>query len=390
MDLEEDSFLNPQTRNLLILDDMMSSAPKDSRINELFTEGSHHRNLSVITINQNLFYNKDPAQRRNCHYMVLFKNPIDKQQVMTLSRQMYPDNPQHLMRHFKEATEKPFAYLLIDLKPTTSESMRMRTDVFTNMSIKEDNPRTTFHLQESPREERTHLSSSYEIRIPTINKNYAKFYSPVDESMASCDDCGLVFESASDLQRHIKRWCPENDNRKRKLPLDDYEESPGKKSRVFQSDDYTMNHEDDSPNTSTEEAYFKRLRQKSITENETTWSEKVEKYQSNGMSQKQAEKKADDKMKETNFTTFLNLYGNTILNILDLEHGEIHGKVMKTIEKFLEKGYENIPAVQMTLRKYKHLLEEMMLETDDEETDDEDDEDDDYDDPESEEEENDE
>lgn len=108
------------------------------------------------------------------------------------------------------------------------------------------------------------------------------------------------------------------------------------------------------------------------------------------MSQKQAEKKADDKMKETNFTTFLNLYGNTILNILDLEHGEIHGKVMKTIEKFLEKGYENIPAVRMTLRKYKHLLEEMMLETDDEETDDEDDEDDDYDDPESEEEENDE
>ena len=108
MDLEEDSFLNPQTRNLLILDDMTSSASKDSRINELFTEGSHHRNLSVITINQNLFYNKDPTQRRNCHYMVLFKNLIDKQQVMTLSRQMYPFNHQHLMRHFKEATKKPF------------------------------------------------------------------------------------------------------------------------------------------------------------------------------------------------------------------------------------------------------------------------------------------
>jgi hypothetical protein len=64
MDLEEDSFLNPQTRNLLILDDMMSNTSKDPRINELFTEGSHHRNLSVIAINQNLFYNKDPTQRR--------------------------------------------------------------------------------------------------------------------------------------------------------------------------------------------------------------------------------------------------------------------------------------------------------------------------------------
>ena len=111
---------------------------------ELFTEGSHHRNLSVITINQNLFYNKDPTQRRNCHYRILFKYPIDKQQVMTLSRQMYPDNPHHLIRHLKEATEKPFGYLLIDLKPTTSESMRMRTDVLSNMFITDDNPKTTF------------------------------------------------------------------------------------------------------------------------------------------------------------------------------------------------------------------------------------------------------
>ena len=139
--------------------------------------------------------------------------------------------------------------------------------------------------------------------------------------MASCDDRGLVFESASDLQRHIKRWYPENGNRKRKLPLDHFKESPEKKSRFSQSDDYTMNHEDDSFNTSTEENYFKKLRQKSISENEDTWSEKVEKHQSSGLSRKEAEEKADDKMKETNLTTFLNLYGNTILNILDLEDG---------------------------------------------------------------------
>uniref|UniRef100_A0A8W8JMC9 Uncharacterized protein n=1 Tax=Magallana gigas TaxID=29159 RepID=A0A8W8JMC9_MAGGI len=82
MDLEEDLFLYPRTRNELILDDMMSSASKETRINELFTEGSHHKNLSVIAINQNLFYYKDPTQKRNCHYLVLFKNPIDKQQAM--------------------------------------------------------------------------------------------------------------------------------------------------------------------------------------------------------------------------------------------------------------------------------------------------------------------
>lgn len=136
LDLDQDSFIHPRTRNLVILDDLMSTTSKDSRINELFTEGSHHRNLSVIAINQNLYYNKDPTQRRNCHYMVLFDNPVDKQQIMTLSRQMYPENSQHLLRHFKEATSKPYGYLLVDLKPTTPEHLRMRTDIMNTIKPK--------------------------------------------------------------------------------------------------------------------------------------------------------------------------------------------------------------------------------------------------------------
>lgn len=48
---------------------------------------------------------------------------------MNLARQMYPDNPQHLLRYFKEATSKPYGYLLVDFKPTTSEHLRMRIDV---------------------------------------------------------------------------------------------------------------------------------------------------------------------------------------------------------------------------------------------------------------------
>jgi len=90
LDLEKDTFLDTQVRNLIILDDLMSTAAKDPRITDLFTEGSHHRNLSVLAITQNLYFSKDPTQRRNCHYMVLFKNPIDQQQVMTLARQSTP------------------------------------------------------------------------------------------------------------------------------------------------------------------------------------------------------------------------------------------------------------------------------------------------------------
>lgn len=258
MDLGEDLFFNPHTRNVLILDDMMSSASKNSRINELFTGGSHHRNLSAIVINQNLFYNKDPTQRRNFHHLVLFKNPIDKQQVLTLVQQMYPDNSKHLMRHFKEATEKHFGYLLIDLKQTLPESMHMRTDVYIDMPIKEHKPETTSHLQRSSGEERTHLNSSREVKSPTfeITDSY------LGSAMASCDDCGLVFDSTHDLQRHIKTLCPENKNRKRQLPLDDYEKPLKKKSSIIHSDEYVMNHEDDSPIISSEEDYFTRMKKR--------------------------------------------------------------------------------------------------------------------------------
>jgi hypothetical protein len=47
MDLDDDHYFDPRIRNVIVLDDLISIAAKDPRINDLFTEGSHHRNLSV-------------------------------------------------------------------------------------------------------------------------------------------------------------------------------------------------------------------------------------------------------------------------------------------------------------------------------------------------------
>ena len=117
--LEEDEYLDPRKRNLIVLDNLMSMASKDRRVTDLFTEGSHHRNLSVISLNQNLYYSKDPTQRRNCHYMVLFNNPVDQRPMMTLARQMYPHNSDVFARVFHEAISNPHGYLLVDLKLNT-------------------------------------------------------------------------------------------------------------------------------------------------------------------------------------------------------------------------------------------------------------------------------
>lgn len=124
-DIDGDDFFNPSVNNLVILDDLYSESGKDKRITDLFTEGSHHRSLSVIFINQNLFGNKDPTQRRNCHYLVLFDNPIDRQAMMTLARQMYPSKTDTFQKAFAKATKNPYGYLLVDLKPFTSENDRL-------------------------------------------------------------------------------------------------------------------------------------------------------------------------------------------------------------------------------------------------------------------------
>lgn len=107
-DLEDDEFFDPKLNNLLILDDLQSTAGKDKRVIDLFTEGSHHRSLSVISISQNLYANKDPTQRRNCHYLVLLNNPVNKQSIMTLARQMYPGNADLFMKSFEKATKYPY------------------------------------------------------------------------------------------------------------------------------------------------------------------------------------------------------------------------------------------------------------------------------------------
>lgn len=46
-DLANDNFLDPRMRNVIVPNDLMSAK-------DLFTEGSHHKNVSVIAINQNL------------------------------------------------------------------------------------------------------------------------------------------------------------------------------------------------------------------------------------------------------------------------------------------------------------------------------------------------
>lgn len=89
VDLDQDNFFDTKVNNMIIIDDLMSLYAKDPRINDLFTEGSLYGNLSVIVLNQNLYFRNNPTQRRNCQYLTLFNNQVEKQPVSIFARQMY-------------------------------------------------------------------------------------------------------------------------------------------------------------------------------------------------------------------------------------------------------------------------------------------------------------
>ena len=115
---------------LLVIDDLMQET--NDTVANIFTKISHHRNVSVLYLAQNLFPKNKHARTisLNSHYLVLFKNPRDAGQFAVLARQMYPNGSKFAVEAFKDATEQPYGYLLVDLKPDTEERLRLRTNVF--------------------------------------------------------------------------------------------------------------------------------------------------------------------------------------------------------------------------------------------------------------------
>ena len=118
-------------KSLVILDDLMSQCSNDTRVSDLFTRGSHHRGISVFFLTQNLF---PPGKLSrtislNSHYMIVFRNPRDSLGISTLAKQMFPHRVNYLLDSFRDATSKPYGYLLIDCHQLTPENMRLRTNI---------------------------------------------------------------------------------------------------------------------------------------------------------------------------------------------------------------------------------------------------------------------
>ena len=88
--LDIPSDLNSQKHTIIILDDIMTDVAKSKSAEELFTRGSHHLNLTVIFIVQNLYVAGASGNtiRLNTHYNVLMNNKTDLDKISLLGRKI--------------------------------------------------------------------------------------------------------------------------------------------------------------------------------------------------------------------------------------------------------------------------------------------------------------
>jgi len=100
----------------------------------LFTTGSHHRNLTVIYIVQNI-YDRGKSSRTvslNSHYHVVFKNRRDQNQFRIFASQMLPQHSAWLVEAFADAVSSPYGYLVIDNHAKSKDNHRFRSGIFSD------------------------------------------------------------------------------------------------------------------------------------------------------------------------------------------------------------------------------------------------------------------
>lgn len=136
--LPEEEDIVSDKPELIVIDDLMSELTGDVRMTKLFTKWSHHHNIDVMFIVQNVFHkgNEMRTISLNTHYFILLKNPRDGSQVVNLARQLFPGNTKYLSDAYEDCTSKPFGYILIDCKPDTPDRYRVRTRILPLNSIK--------------------------------------------------------------------------------------------------------------------------------------------------------------------------------------------------------------------------------------------------------------
>ena len=127
-----ENFTNAGSRPCLIIVEGLLKDVYSEEVCRFFTKSSHHRNISVILITQNLFHQGRYFRDISLHakYIVLLKNIRDKHHFTHLARQMYPEDSAGLYGAYLDASAKPHGYFVLDFSHDTNDLLRFRSNIF--------------------------------------------------------------------------------------------------------------------------------------------------------------------------------------------------------------------------------------------------------------------
>jgi ABC-type iron transport system FetAB ATPase subunit len=126
-----DEYILPNKRGIFVIDDLETKASQNEAVLEVFSVKCHHENVSIILVLQNLFNrgSKRIGFLRNCHYLILFQNPIDQSVNFIVASRLNPVKRKKVLNLIFSVLEK-HRYILLDGRQDTPVAARFRTDLF--------------------------------------------------------------------------------------------------------------------------------------------------------------------------------------------------------------------------------------------------------------------
>ena len=123
----EEDYFDRKTTNFLILDDVMEELSNNKKASRLFTKFSHHLNISIFFLMQNLFHRGLRDISLNCQYLLLFRSARDVGQIQLLGRQL---GLRHLVQAYEVAIKEEYGYLFVNLHPKTPAILKLQSHLF--------------------------------------------------------------------------------------------------------------------------------------------------------------------------------------------------------------------------------------------------------------------
>ena len=121
--------MNTSEPSLLVIDDLLLSTNKE--VVEMFILGSHHKQISLFYLTQNLFpnCNMNRTMSNNAHYYVLFHNQRNFRQIHTLAHQIYVGRDvQRITNAYKRASKQERGFVVLSFAQGLPEEITVVTD----------------------------------------------------------------------------------------------------------------------------------------------------------------------------------------------------------------------------------------------------------------------